>query len=208
MLADILVYLGGAPLWLVCATLFVAAALEYIVPPLPGDTFTLFGAFIAFQLGMGGLVIFVAITAGAICGSLAAYSLGRWLSERPQALPAWAQRPAVRVGLDRVKRGFERKGAALLLFNRFVPAMRAFFFVGAGLARMRVAHVALFGGLSVLAWNALLLGVAALLGGDWATLLAFTEQYSVAALSLLTAGAAIWWARRRWHRRGAARRGE
>ena len=168
------------------------------MPPLPGDTITLFGVCMAVQLGFGAAWIMVAITAGAISGSLVAYALGRWMDAHPTSLPAWARNPRTQEALAKVRRGFERRGAALLLINRFVPAMRAFFFVGAGLARMPWYQVTLYGGLSVLAWNGVILLVGVYIGREFEALAGWVEHYSVAALIVLSIVVLGWFARRRW----------
>jgi membrane protein DedA with SNARE-associated domain len=79
--------------------------------------------------------------------------------------------------------------------------MRAFFFVGAGLARMPSYQVVLFGGISVLAWNGVLLLIGIYIGREFETLADLVEQYSVGALIVLGLVALVWWARR-WRRRG------
>jgi membrane protein DedA with SNARE-associated domain len=72
-----------------------------------------------------------------------------------------------------------------LAVNRFLPALRAFFFVGAGLSRMRPGAVLLYGGLSALVWNALLLGVGYAVGNNWDALRDLAERYTVATLILV-----------------------
>jgi membrane-associated protein len=60
-------------------------------------------------------------------------------------------------GIERVMAGFRRWGPAFLMVNRFMPGVRAFFFVAAGMARLPALWVALYSAVSAGAWNALLL---------------------------------------------------
>ena len=46
-----------------------------------------------------------------------------------------------------------KRGNWYLAANRFLPALRAFFFVGAGLANMPLRAVIFWGGLSAAVWN-------------------------------------------------------
>jgi membrane protein DedA with SNARE-associated domain len=72
-----------------------------------------------------------------------------------------------------------------LVVNRFLPALRAFFFVGAGLSRMSLGAVILYGGISALLWNAILMGVGYAVGSNWEALSDLAERYTVATLTLI-----------------------
>jgi membrane protein DedA with SNARE-associated domain len=72
-----------------------------------------------------------------------------------------------------------------LAVNRFLPALRAFFFVGAGLSRMSLGAVILYGGISALLWNAMLMGVGYAVGNNWEALSDLAERYTVATLTLI-----------------------
>jgi membrane protein DedA with SNARE-associated domain len=69
-----------------------------------------------------------------------------------------------------------------LVFNRFLPALRAFFFLGAGLSRMSAGSVMIYGGISALIWNALLMGAGYAVGSNWDLLRDLVERYTVATL--------------------------
>ncbi|MCO5165522.1 MAG: DedA family protein [Planctomycetes bacterium] len=179
--------------------LALASGSEYVLPFLPGDTVTLFGAFLGVTTGRPLLVIYAAINVGAILGSLVAYAFGRWLAGRPGAPVFESKR--TRKAIAAVQARFARHGAMYLAINRFVPALRAVFFVAAGMIRMPVWEVVLWGGLSALLWNALIVGVAWVVGDNWAALEALFERYTVAVLALIAVallGLAARWA---WRRR-------
>jgi membrane-associated protein len=72
-----------------------------------------------------------------------------------------------------------------LVGNRFLPALRAFFFVGAGLSRMSAGPVIVFGGISAALWNALLMGIGYAVGNNWEALSDLAERYAVATLILI-----------------------
>lgn len=72
-----------------------------------------------------------------------------------------------------------------LAVNRFLPALRAFFFVGAGLSRMNVVTVIVFGGLSAAVWNALLMAIGYAVGSNWEVLRELAERYTVATFILV-----------------------
>ncbi len=181
--------------------LALGGASEYVVPLLPGDTVTLFGAFLATTTGRHPFLVYLAINAGSIAGSLVAYAFGRWLAGRPGSpvFKSRRTRKAIRV----IQARFARHGAMYLAINRFLPALRAFFFVAAGMIRMPVWQVLLYGGLSALAWNALILAVAWTVGDNWEALQRLFARYTSVTLvvvGVVLAGFALRWALRR--RRG------
>ena len=193
MLESLMAMFAEAPLWSLGIMLFVAACVEYIVPPLPGDTLTLFGLFLVVREGHPLGWSFACVTAGAVCGGLAVYGLGRWLGTH-QKWQSWSEsRPEFRLGVARVKGAFERHGSKLLLLNRFLPAMRAFVFLGAGLSRISMAAVLVYGGISAILWNALLLVAGYYLAVEWDALLALVSTYNAAALTIVAVGVAGWW---------------
>ncbi len=188
------------------SVLALSAAVEYIFPPFPGDTVVLAGAVLATVGGWSLWPVLVATTAGSL--------LGAWLDFRV-GLAAAKRRDAGRMGtrlqhtpgLDRVLTGYRRWGPAFLALNRFMPGIRALFFVAAGLARMRTGPVLAWAALSALAWNALLLAVGAALGTNLDQLEALARAYAHfvwIGLTVIGAAALVVWAvrRRRGTRRG------
>ncbi|MFW6085580.1 MAG: DedA family protein [Myxococcota bacterium] len=201
MLESLLDYLrqeGGPVAYLLLA---LAAGIEYVFPPFPGDTVVLFGAFLAVTAGFSPTGVYLVMTAGSIVGGMATYFLGRFFGDDRRRLPRWLRTKRARWALARIDEQFHRYGAVYLALNRFLPAMRAFFFVGAGLTRMPVGRVLLFGGLSAALWNALILSVAYVVGANWERLQELGRQYATVAF-VLVALVAAGWVLRWWISRG------
>ena len=177
----------------------LASLVEYVFPPFPGDTVAVFGAFLAITAGYRVVWVYLALNVGAVTGGMAAYAFGRWIRSRradrpPRFLRGQQARHALNVTLAR----FERHGSAYLALNRFVPALRAFFFVAAGMAGLSAWKVALWGAVSACAWNALLLAVGWYLGDNFERLRSLVETYSWVALGIVALAIAfmVW----RWRR--------
>lgn len=164
--------------------LCLAAALEYIFPPFPGDTVTLFGVFLAGTAGFSPWLVYFAIDLGSVLGGLGAYAVGRRIARDPAHPPRLLRGRRTQVALAEVRLRFARHGAVYLALNRFLPALRAFFFVGAGLARLPVSRVILWGAVSASLWNGLLFAVGWAVGGHWERLAAFASTYAWAALGV------------------------
>ncbi len=165
--------------------LAVAAALEYIFPPFPGDTVTLFGTFLAMTAGYHGWILYISMTLGAVAGGLLAYGFGRWLKEREARWPRFLQGQRVHTAITTLQDRFTKRGAVYLVANRFVPAFRAFFFVAAGLARMPILQVVLYSTISAALWNALIFSVGYALGRNWEQLLGMLRQYTLASVAFV-----------------------
>lgn len=161
-----------------------AAALEYVFPPFPGDTITLFGVFLAGSAGYSPWLVYLAIDVGSVLGGLGAYAVGRRIARDPGNPPRLLRGRRTRAALAEVQLRFERHGAVYLALNRFLPALRAFFFVGAGLARVPVSRVILWGAVSASAWNALLFVLGWAVGGNWRRLSALASTYAWIALGV------------------------
>jgi len=175
-----------------------AAAVEYIFPPIPGDTVALFAVALAVRAQLHWVFVYLAMTFGALLGGLAAWGFGVWLANHEDSWPSFLKTPGATRALDAVRRGYEQHGAMFLTVNRFLPALRAFFFVGAGLSRMSAGPVVVFGGISAALWNALLMAIGYAVGNNWEALSDLAERYTAATLILIVlaviavAGRFVW----------------
>ncbi|HVP69466.1 MAG TPA: DedA family protein [Anaeromyxobacteraceae bacterium] len=184
--------------------LFMGSLIEYVFPPFPGDTVVVLGAWYAVKGVLSWPMTFGAVTAGAVLGAWIDFRVGVALGA---ALEKGAQRrgPITVEHVRRVEEGYRRYGAWFLLANRFLPAVRAFLFVGAGAARLPLRRVLLYGGISAALWNAILLALGAFVVSNLNDLLAVLERYTTVAWVLMATAAAV--ALVRWvlvRRRGRA----
>ena len=163
-----------------------ATAVEYVFPPLPGDTIALFAIVLAARAQLNWVWVYALMTFGATAGGLLAWAFGVWLAGHENHWPRFLKRPGALRALDAVRRGYDHYGPVYLAINRFVPALRAFFFVGAGLANMRARQVIVYGGLSAAVWNAVLLAGGYALGHNWDAMRALMERYTAATLIVVT----------------------
>jgi len=162
-----------------------AAGVEYVFPPIPGDTVALFAVALAVRAQLDWLFVYLSMTVGALVGGIGAWGFGLWLANHEGSWPGFLKSPGATRALDAVRRGYTQHGGMYLAVNRFLPALRAFFFVGAGLSRMSLGAVILYGGISALLWNAILMGVGYAVGSNWEVLSDLAERYTVATLILI-----------------------
>jgi membrane-associated protein len=178
--------------------LFFASFLEYVFPPVPGDAVAVLGAWYATHGGLSMIVLFVALSIGAAAGTAVDWRLGLWLGQRLDHRAAVGRLD--RGQLERFEQAYRRWGGLLLVVNRFLPGVRAFFFVAAGAARIPLWKVLIYGGISAALWNVLLLSAGALLARNEQELFGFFARYDAVAwtaVALACALGAIVWRRRR-----------
>jgi membrane protein DedA with SNARE-associated domain len=89
--------------------------------------------------------------------------------------------------IDRAEAQFQRWGAGLTLFGRFIPGLRVLISVPAGLARMSFATYFIATFMGVYIYCTLIIGAGYLVGHEWSLVVAYGKQ---AMPYLITAGIA------------------
>lgn len=160
MFTDPIAFLAAHP-GLLLLVVFAAAAIEYVFPPFWGDTLMLAGCAVA-GLDRGTLVlVFGAAVLGSICGSMAAWWMGRRFGQASLKLLARSQR-AQRLHA-RAERLYHVHGSRVLALNRFLPGARAFFLPLAGMGNMCGRRVLLWSTVGNVLYCALIAVVGAVL---------------------------------------------
>ncbi len=113
--------------------LFGMAFMENIFPPIPGDTFTIIGGYLAAMGTIDLLPTFFSITLGTIASIMVVYTIGY------RGGREYFQRKNFRFfnldDLQRVDDLFSKYGIFTLLVSRFVVGARVMIAVGAGISR-------------------------------------------------------------------------
>ncbi len=165
--------------------------LEYLFPPFPGDTVTLFGAFLVTQYSWNLPLVFGVVLLGSALGAMADFYVGVWMGRRYQE-GRFLRAPAIRRRVDQVTGAFQRHGEAYIALNRFLPAVRAVFFIAAGMAGLRPARVLFYALLSAALWNTLILSAGYAVGSNWENVRRIFRTYSVVAWSVVGAALIFW----------------
>jgi membrane protein DedA with SNARE-associated domain len=184
----------GIPPLAIYTVVFLSCILESFFPPWPTDVLVLYAGFLA---GRGqlepGIVLVVAI-AGTQVGVMATF----WLARRwgPALLAGRCGRLFRADRLAQLERWFARYGVPAVAISRFFPGIRALVMPAAGLARFSAWKVLWWAGLSVVVWNALVVGLGVLTGAhlEWAkqVLVGYnTIAFGIVAVGLVGAGLAL-----------------
>jgi membrane protein DedA with SNARE-associated domain len=174
----------------------LAALIEYVFPPFPGDAIAIFAIYLVFAADFSGPATYGALVLGAVIGGQAMWALGRSIG-KGRARPKFLQGPRASKALDRVEEHFEKHGNLFLVVHRFIPALRAFVYVGAGMAGLSWWRVLLLGGLSAVLWNGVLMGGGWLVASNWHALARYVSIYSAVAITVVAVVAVVWFVRSR-----------
>lgn len=169
--------------------------------PIPDETLLVFSGFLIYQGKLGAVPTFLAALAGAVSGITISYLLGRSLGRSivdryGKYLHITEER------LDRVERWFERIGDWLLPVGFFVPGLRHFTALTAGIAGLPFKRFSLFSYCGAAIWVSFFLSLGYFLGDRWRPAMHLVHAYTgwvVAAV--LVALVAVWFIR--WQLRKA-----
>ena len=135
--------------------LFAVAFIENIFPPIPGDTFTLIGGYLAMAGKLSLTPTFLFILSGTMCSIMLVYALG-YRSGREFFVRKNYRFFSVD-DLGRIQGWFDRWGAGIVLASRFVVGARVAIAVGAGISRYRPVPMAVFSLISSALFHGLLI---------------------------------------------------
>ncbi|HVE85328.1 MAG TPA: DedA family protein [Myxococcales bacterium] len=168
----------------------LAAALEYVFPPFPGDSVMLLGGVYAVRGQQPYWLVFVAVMAGSILGAFIEFSAGRWIGTRLERDPARKSLLGISMrALHDAEARMRKYGDWLIAANRFLPGIRGLLFVAAGMAGMSRPRVLALGAVSAAAHAALMMSAGAALGGNLERLTAVMDQWQLAAAGLVAVAA-------------------
>lgn len=197
----------GQPLfWVTLGIIFVECGLFF--PFLPGDTLLLaLGVFIAggkidLWPGPPGIEIIIAMAffvAAAVAGNITGFEIGRKIGP---ALYERDGRLIKRKHLDETRAFFEKHGPKALVIGRFVPFVRTYVTVVAGITRMDRRRFYVWSFVGALAWVLAITLIGYFVGArvPW---LADNIDYVIFGLLVVTAAPVIvGWLRHRDHKPG------
>ena len=169
--------------------LFIAAFVENIFPPVPGDTVTIFGgALVGFQAA-GFLNVYIATTVGSVVGFMSLYfiglKLGRQFFEKKERKIFHPE------NLDKLEKWFTQYGDLIIVVNRFLAGTRSLVSIFAGISRRPWLRVTILSTISVLLWNGLLIGAGYYLGQNWQVAESAVRAYGKAIMVILVISALI-----------------
>ena len=200
MLESLTSYVASlSPAWFYAA-LALSAFVENVIPPIPGDTVTVFAAYVVGRTQQGFLGVFVSTTLGSAAGFMTLYALGRRIPKDYFVRRDFRLLPAS--SFLAAERWFQRHGYWMVLANRFLSGIRSVISIVCGLYRLPWPRVLGLSLLGCAAWNLLMIYAGYLLGANWMLIERILGEYSrlMFVLAVLLVGAWAFRKRRRMQR--------
>jgi membrane protein DedA with SNARE-associated domain len=180
---------SGAALLMAGESMILPIPSEAVMPPmgmllhpgLAGDAprFTWTGAILATSLG-------------SLLGSLVSYYLG-YFGGKPLVLKVGRFLLLNEDHLDLTTRWFNKHGGITVFIARFVPVIRHFISIPAGIARMNLAKFILYTLVGATLWNIFLLWLGWKLQDHWNTILHYSGPIDIVMVLLLLVGVVAWY---------------
>ncbi len=142
------------PVWIYLA-LFVALFIENIFPPFPGDFFTIAGGALAAAGRLNIYLVFWVVYLGGIASVMLVYYLGYTYGRSFFIKKNYRYFSAN--DIMRLEKWFQRRGAPLLIFNRFIVGGRSAITLVSGMSRYNPIKMYLLTSISFWVFNGLLL---------------------------------------------------
>ncbi|WP_413166954.1 DedA family protein [Capilliphycus salinus ALCB114379] len=175
---------------------FLGIALENAGIPLPGETITLVGGFLAGSGELDYWFVLGCAIAGAILGDNCGYWIGRW-GGWPFLLGIGKLFRVSEAKLTEVKSQFSRNAAKAVFLGRFVALLRIFAGPLAGIARMPYWKFLLCNAAGAATWASVMVSLSYFVGQvvPLEQLVAWVAQFAIVALVLVVAWIVIpiWW---------------
>jgi len=171
--------------------LLLAAYMENVIPPIPGDSVIIFGAYL---VGLGIIEFFPSLlitTIGSVTGFMTYYAIGRFGGREffQSKNYKWFDE-------DRIKKvddWFQKRGFMIIIANRFLAGTRSVVSIFAGFTRLGWLKVAILAFISSLVWNGILITAGYYAGKNWKYVESMVQNYSmfISVIILLAAAAGI-----------------
>jgi membrane protein DedA with SNARE-associated domain len=181
--------------------IFLSAFTENVVPPIPGDTVVILGAYLVGTGRLKFLGVYLATTLGSVAGFITMYAVGKYFGVAFLATPQ-GKRLFKEKYLERTRIWFGKWGYGVILANRFLSGTRSVISLVAGLFHLRLSLVIILSLLSSMIWNALLISGGLLLGRNWSLLQKWISRYNQFLLVLLVGVVLYFVIRRYFNKRG------
>jgi membrane protein DedA with SNARE-associated domain len=171
--------------------------LESMIAPVPSEAVM---PFVGFQVADGRWNLWAAILAtslGSIIGSLISYAMG-YYGGKPLVLKVGKYLLLNQGDLERTEQFFHRRQGILIVFiGRFVPVVRHFISIPAGIGHMALLPFILVTLVGATAWNSFLLFCGWKLRDNWSVVQKYSHQADIVIVLLIIIGAFWFWRKRR-----------
>ena len=164
--------------------LFISSFAENVLPPVPGDTVVVIGAYLVSIGKLGFWGVYVSTTLGSLAGFTTMYLIGRQVGRR-----FISKRSRTRIFKEeyiyKVEVWFSNWGYWVIAANRFLSGTRSVISVFSGIFHLNMLIVLMLATVSASFWNALLISGGLLLGNHWHNISNILSRYNQIVIVLI-----------------------
>ena len=166
---------------------FFLMTLESMIFPMPSELVMPFAGYLAFRGELGFLGVVIASSLGSIFGSLLSYMIGRYAGTG--VIKKFGKYLLLDENdLEKTERWFIKGGEKTILISRFIPVVRHFISIPAGVAKMDIKKFCIYTLIGATIWNTFLACLGYLLGANWFIVRQYSEYISIFVFVILVAG--------------------
>ncbi len=172
--------------------IFGLLMLGIVGPWIPDETILVFSG-IAVHRGQLDFASAIEVAfAGSLCGITVSYALGYtgaiYVLERFEPVRRWVGRH-----MPQVEKWFGRYGKWTLFFGYFIPGLRHFTALTAGISKLRLRTFGLYAYPGGLVWVVSFISIGYYLGAEWQILVRRLDRGALVLAAVAAAGALVWW---------------
>ena len=184
MLEQSITLLNNLPNETIYLFLFIIAFIEYVFPPIPGDTIMVFGAYLVGIGKLDLLTVYVSTTLGSISGFLVIFFMGKYYGR--EFFLKKNYRFFSREMILQIEEWLGHYGVGLIAANRFLSGARSPISLIAGISNMKAFSTTLAALFSSMIWNALLISGGYFMGKNWQVVITILKRYNQFIIILIT----------------------
>jgi membrane protein DedA with SNARE-associated domain len=168
--------------------------------PIPDETLLVISGYLISRGRLQPLLTFACCTSGSICGITISFLIGRFVGH--PVIYRYGHYVSIKAEhIERVHRWYRRTGEWLLTFGYFVPGVRHFTALVAGMSELEWGIFALFAYSGAAIWVLTFLALGYFVGDHWQLALEMVHRYTLLLVVIALAfSVAAWWLHRRSRR--------
>ena len=161
----------------------ISAFTENVLPPIPGDTVVVLGAYLVSIGKLNFWGVYISTTLGSVVGFMTMFLIGRkfgrsFINKRSRSKIFKEDE------IRKVEIWFGKWGYWVIAANRFLSGTRSVISLFAGLFHLNILVVISLSLVSALIWNGLLLFAGLMVGNNWGLITDIISQYNKVLITL------------------------
>lgn len=169
-------------------------ALEAIVAPIPSELIVPFSGFLISSGKFSWFGVLLATTIGSLTGAYFLYALGRY-GGRP-LIARWGHWVLVKPeDITKAEEFFAKHGGKAVFLSKFVPIVRSYVALPAGLSRMPIGPFLAYSAAGSIIWNTFLIYLGYTLQNNWTRAAEWADKGDKIGAALFVLVIVIWLAR-------------